>query len=1220
MSSSTTNNNSNKRFRRDMPYRNTATLPTWWMELTPHFELDWEDEQARLAAQERMARYYAEFVQGDIDTKGLQLDIDGNLIENGSNGGSAYNSSWQGRQAKNGENGFSNNNGNQHHKPFGGRNFQPGSAGWDARHWGISDTDPEFDLYQSGDKLPPDYVTAMNNYAKATGRYKASDGEKVTLNASGDQAHKFGAEKPAFTPAYAKVKLRNTSRGASVRSGVYNDSPNRHWRTATTAVTAFSKPKTNTTNNDMDENPNGSRFRADPRNPRRLSSKAWPPVAAQQERDEAPPPKPASPPKLEPVAETKPTPVPVVTPPPAREEREEMVKQQPISMEQEEDVMEEEIVEEEVMEEEEEFVEEEVMEEEEEEFVEEEVVETEEPVKMIPMTSYAQEGEEEAKEEIMEEPRAVTPEQHEYTDHDHDTPPMSNQQNVRSSFNMSQAPEPVFMDHPKDQKPSQPMSQEPPATSQSRSMPAPGGQRAPIAPPTELFDLDQQMDRVAMAERAKGLALYYAEWAQVDEDNGMMCDIDGNPITPEKKDRRSGRWSSRSRKRSQSPEKRISSSTGRARNETPTKPQSSSRSASATSWRGRSRSPNRRSKQQRRSKSAGGRRRDATPTRSVFAWLFGRRRKKSKMFGGVNYHPGSADWDPTDWGIDWTNPEYDYHLTGEYLPPQYVKSMFHYAKMTNKSFAGDDDVYLDAFLNPEAVPLAATTAVEEEPASRELGQLPESGPPDQREVDFAFRAPASGDLLIDTGDYDPQDPSESSNHPAPVAVKEVPPHVSSPQTPDPVEDEDEYVEEEVVDEEDEEIAEEEAEATPMSVEKQATVVVAEEALPIEKAEEKAPAAVVPTPGPTAAARAWPPPKEQSASANQSAPKPRTWPPPSKQGGAPSTSVKIQSKEAAPKTASPVNITATLGAVSPAEQWKQRKLAEKSNPPPPPMNKPAESTAVETTSPPAPVAAKAPWLQKQETSKSVKKVWPPPKKEPAKASPPARYVKPEKPAEPEFVKVKLKGVAKEKSEPPATSPAPAARPRSWPVPKQPVDVAKTEPSEKASAPPLPKPSAVPVMKADTASPPSEPVVKETEKESKVYVASSAPKANVKPAVVPTKQEKASKPTQTASAEKKDTNDKSTLETENKSRWPWQKKKQEGNTPEKKPNATTQPAKAAAGPKPTNQSPSAKASAKKTAPVPAPAPKQASVIAPKKELAPKSTVTIFGRRCFTCLLIN
>ena len=52
---------------------------------------------------------------------------------------------------------------------FGGRNFNPGSKGWDPKEWGISSSDPEYQSYKEGVKLPELFIQAIMTYAKAIG-------------------------------------------------------------------------------------------------------------------------------------------------------------------------------------------------------------------------------------------------------------------------------------------------------------------------------------------------------------------------------------------------------------------------------------------------------------------------------------------------------------------------------------------------------------------------------------------------------------------------------------------------------------------------------------------------------------------------------------------------------------------------------------------------------------------------------------------------------------------------------------------------------------------------------------------------------------------------------------------------------------------------------------------------------------------------------------------
>ena len=215
---------------KDFPFRNEATLPDWWLELTPHHTLNLEDERARRDAEDRMTLHYAELAAADAKN-GKMCDVDGHPLagdetknnNSSSAQGGGITRRWSGRNNSN--NGQTNQNDNGHSsKMFGGRNFQPGSPGWDARQWGIDDQDSDFESYQTGNKLPPEYVTAMTNYAKATGQYRDvnDNASHVTLRSTQNSQYGRVGEKPAFEPEFMKVKLRSR----------------KNWRTAGSAIMA----------------------------------------------------------------------------------------------------------------------------------------------------------------------------------------------------------------------------------------------------------------------------------------------------------------------------------------------------------------------------------------------------------------------------------------------------------------------------------------------------------------------------------------------------------------------------------------------------------------------------------------------------------------------------------------------------------------------------------------------------------------------------------------------------------------------------------------------------------------------------------------------------------------------------------------------------------------------------------------------------------------------
>ena len=181
--------------------RGVGRVPEWWMELTPHYTLDLEEDENRRQMEEQEALYYAQMAAAD----------DARMA-------GEWKSNWGGRSA-NGDNGGDDGGISS---LFGGRNFQPGSSGWNPKEWGIAENDPDYKAYLTGAKLPQSYIDAMKAFAGQAGlKYDASN-----LKHTG----KYGsaAERPAFTPAWAKKKLRSTGQGAAIRHGIYHDSPNKH--------------------------------------------------------------------------------------------------------------------------------------------------------------------------------------------------------------------------------------------------------------------------------------------------------------------------------------------------------------------------------------------------------------------------------------------------------------------------------------------------------------------------------------------------------------------------------------------------------------------------------------------------------------------------------------------------------------------------------------------------------------------------------------------------------------------------------------------------------------------------------------------------------------------------------------------------------------------------------------------------------------------------------
>jgi len=1077
------------------------------MELTPHFLLDLEDEQARRHAEERLAKYYSEFVDEDMAEQGIVFDIDGNLVENGT---------------------ATNGNQSRHREPFGGRNFKPGSPGWDPQQWGIDADDPDYEDYQTGQKLPTEYITVMTNYAKAVGRYRpVEDAEKVQLREVGNGDVKQYKEPTAsFVPAYAMVKLRGTKRGQNIKSGVYNDSPNKHLHKY--RANAHRAPDQNVGGEEEEEeerpqNPPKRLVTPEPQKwqpppPRRQSLQHQQPI---EENDNNKPVAPMVSPIVAAAAADQPdevvmeveesTPVHAAPPPPPEEE--------------EEEVVEEEIV----------F----------DDYEEEEIV-------------FEQQGEE--KEEVSERAFSPAREQYQYhiTDHEHDTPPTSNQLPQVFSPIEDLLPQPPLHDSDDEDNIVEPISEQQQQQQQqqqqfhqqeanSRSMimpivmnPEEEERDEVVAPAPAPAPASPSLDRAAMAAQARKRALYYSELAEDDENQGMMCDKQGNPDPTEKTEEKRGRWGSRARKRDRTPNRRRRRSASADRRK-------------GTPDRGRSRSPNKRRTQSDR------RRREPTPTRRIFNWLFGRRRRRSKMFDGINYKPGSNGWDPSDWGIDWTHQEYDSYLTGESLPPQYVSAMFNYAKLTNKA-APDDAKYLEAFLHNDLkktmsafLDVEETAEKEKQQQPRGIGQLNETPPPSKDELEFTYDVKSNDDLMMEPGFDEEQQYTATrrgssvvsvglTRHASSVAIGmtedgsrpdvyaegdeyvqvdygedddyggDMVDHVKEKQQqpkqfvasrrgsaiassvkadgsgPDVYAEGDEYiqvdygedydfdeaetrmeeakqnvetavdeeeiVEEEVVEEEvieeelveeeiveedvvEEEVIEEEivfhnstdgdktASVEPSVDELQALL--AAKRAELEKISSAASVTVQPQPAPATSKAAAPAPTTvlEAPVAKGPTPAARAWPLPSQQSKAPGLTVKVQPKRADPAPVRPQpapsqNQTSSFRALTPAEQWKQRKSNGKMAAPEPatPDNKaitspaPGENelqakAADNETEAPEPVPT-PPWMKdKKRDNTPGLKVWPP-RKEEKKPQPHAKPNKPVPVAKPEFAKVNLRG--------------------------------------------------------------------------------------------------------------------------------------------------------------------------------------------------------------------
>jgi hypothetical protein len=190
-------------------------LPEWWMEITPHYTLDLEEEEARRALEDQMTFYYSQMAAADdagiLGPDGQpKLGPDGNPLTISSSGTNG----WQGRSAGGTE-------GAGEVAGPGGRKFAPGTAVINPALFGIDKSDPDYKNYLTGAKLPPGYFEKM---AEFSANYHAErygqDG--IPNNLAQTDYGRYGrqAETPAFQPTWAKLKLRSTNHGSAIRNGV----------------------------------------------------------------------------------------------------------------------------------------------------------------------------------------------------------------------------------------------------------------------------------------------------------------------------------------------------------------------------------------------------------------------------------------------------------------------------------------------------------------------------------------------------------------------------------------------------------------------------------------------------------------------------------------------------------------------------------------------------------------------------------------------------------------------------------------------------------------------------------------------------------------------------------------------------------------------------------------------------------------------------------------
>ena len=196
-------------------------IPLWWMEITPHYVLDLEEEEYRRRAEEQMACYFAHMAAADdagmLDAHGNPLlGPDGQPLTSSSAWGK---NGWAGRS--------SNGGGGAPGSPGGplGRNFVPGQVTPETLQLlGIdANNDPDYRSYLTGAKYPPGYWEKLAELGYTSGPgFSANNLAQTDYGRYGRQA-----EQPKHKPTWAKMKLRSTTHGQDIRHGIYDTSPKR---------------------------------------------------------------------------------------------------------------------------------------------------------------------------------------------------------------------------------------------------------------------------------------------------------------------------------------------------------------------------------------------------------------------------------------------------------------------------------------------------------------------------------------------------------------------------------------------------------------------------------------------------------------------------------------------------------------------------------------------------------------------------------------------------------------------------------------------------------------------------------------------------------------------------------------------------------------------------------------------------------------------------------
>ena len=196
-------------------------VPQWWMEVTPHYTLEEDDQEERRLQQDRLAYY------------GMQLEAAhaaGVLNPDGTPklGADLRPMAWTPLTTWNKLDASSASNMSQ--AGSGERNFKPGQPVIDPQMFGIAETDPDYQAYLTGAKLPPGYFEIMGQMMATAENGGTTEGILNNLKQTDYGRYGHQAENPRFKPAWIKKKLRSTDIGANIRQGQYDDSPNKHVR------------------------------------------------------------------------------------------------------------------------------------------------------------------------------------------------------------------------------------------------------------------------------------------------------------------------------------------------------------------------------------------------------------------------------------------------------------------------------------------------------------------------------------------------------------------------------------------------------------------------------------------------------------------------------------------------------------------------------------------------------------------------------------------------------------------------------------------------------------------------------------------------------------------------------------------------------------------------------------------------------------------------------